>query len=299
MKGARFQWERCPDLPVGVYNAQAVLLERKVYFGGGMQRKETSPPYMYTYDVDDNLWQLLPSPTKRAALAVYHGKVVLAGGITMDGTFTNKVWVLQDDNTWNESLPPIPTARCGASGLADENFLLVAAGVAAPHSHMSDVVEIYDGIQWNATSPLPIKCWNLRSTYLNGYCFLIGGEGQGKSVLYTSIQSLINNATKEQSGWKKLPDVPYSASCTTTFAGTLLAVGGRKIVDGYKEKTSDIFMYFPLTQHWLPMTTMPVCMDCTCAVSLSPHELMVIGGHGSDGGTEYLAQVYKGTLINE
>ena len=298
MKGAKFQWERCPDLPVGVYNAQAVLLERKVYFGGGMQREETLPPYMYTYDVDDNLWQLLPSPAKRAALAVYRGKVVLAGGMIDDDTITNKVWVLQDDNTWNESLPPMPTARYGASGLADENFLLVVAGVA-DHRTLN-VVEIYDGIQWNATSPLPLKCWNLWSTYLNGYCFLIGGEGQDKSVLYSSIQSLINDATKEQLEWKKLPDVPYSASCTTTFAGTLLAVGGRKMDRrGYKEKTSDIFMYFPLTQQWAPMTKMPVCMDCTCAVSLSPHELMVIGGHGNTCNTEYLLRVYKGTLINE
>ena len=298
MKGARFKWEQCPDLPVGVYNAQAVVLERKVYFGGGVQKKETVPPYMYTYDIDDNLWQLLPSPAKRAALVVYHGKVVLAGGMLSDGTVTNKVWVLQDDNTWNESLPPMPTARYAASGLAHENVLVVAAGITE-YVKKSDVIDIYDGIQWNATSPLPIKCWNLWSTYLNGYCFLLGGEGQGMSVLYTSIQSLINDATKRQLGWKKLPDVPYSASCTTTFAGTLLAVGGRKIVNRNKEKTSAIHMYFPLTQQWAPMATMPECMDCTCAVSLSPHELMVIGGHGNTADTEYLPQVYKGTLINE
>ena len=281
---------------MGVYNAQAVVLERKVYFGGGMQQKETVPPYMYTYDIIDNLWQLLPSPTKRAALAAYRGKIVLAGGMISNNTITNKVWVLQDDNTWSESLPPMPTARSRASSLAHENVLVVAAGITATKT---DVVEIYDGIQWNATSPLPIKCWNLWSTYLNGYCFLLGGEGQGTSVLYTSIQSLINDATKKELAWKKLTDVPYSASCTTTFAGTLLAVGGRKIVNRCKVKTSDIHMYFPLTQQWAPMATMPECMDCTCAVPLSPHELMVIGGHGNDAHTEYLLKVYKGTLVNE
>ena len=189
---------------MGVYNAQAVVLERKVYFGGGVQKKETVPPYMYTYDIDDNLWQLLPSPTKRAALVVYHGKVVLAGGMLSDGTVTNKVWVLQDDNTWNESLPPMPTARYAASGLAHENVLVVAAGITA-HRCMLDVVEIHDGIQWNATSPLPVKCWNLWSTYLNGYCFLLGGEGQGMSVLYTSIQSLINDATMQETAGLEEP----------------------------------------------------------------------------------------------
>ena len=68
---------------------------------------------------------------------------------------------------------------------------------------------------------------------------------------------------------------------------------------GCKEKTSDSHMYLPLTQEWVPMATMPVCIDFTCAVSLSPHELMVIGGHGDDADTEYFPRVYKGTLINE
>jgi len=29
------QWQRCADLPVGTYNAQAVILGDKVYVGGG------------------------------------------------------------------------------------------------------------------------------------------------------------------------------------------------------------------------------------------------------------------------
>ena len=186
MKGARFKWERCPDLPVGVYNGQAVALERKVYFGGGVQEKETVPPYMYTYDIDDNLWQLLPSPAKRAALAVYRGKVVLAGGMISNNTVTNKVWVLQDDNTWSESLPPMPTARYAASATSSNNFLIVAG--MANVSCASDMVEIYDGKQWMAMSPLPRTWCNSWSTSLNGYCFLFC-----QGVLYTSIQ---DDATK-------------------------------------------------------------------------------------------------------
>ena len=66
MKGATFQWQRCSDLPIKyAYNACAVLLEKKVYFASEIE-VETVPPYMYTYDIDDNLWQLLPSPARRA-----------------------------------------------------------------------------------------------------------------------------------------------------------------------------------------------------------------------------------------
>ena len=218
-KQSTFHWQRCSDLPVYAYDAQVVLLEKKVYFASEM---ETSPQYMYTYDVGNNLWQLLPSPAKRAALAVYGGKVVLAGGMIDDNTITNKVWVLQDDNTWNESLPPMPTARYGA------NFLIVVAG-SVNVGHSSNTVEIYDGKQWMTLSHPTKIFYTPWSTCLNGFCFLLQ---RNRSVLYTSIQSLINDTTN---GWKKLP------FCSTIFAGTLLVVGG------------SIHMYYPLAQQWVSL----------------------------------------------
>ena len=45
------QWQRCADLPVGTYNAQAMILGDKVYVGGGTLKFPTeSPPYIYVYD---------------------------------------------------------------------------------------------------------------------------------------------------------------------------------------------------------------------------------------------------------
>ena len=278
MKGGTFQWQRCSDLPIKYAdNAQAVLLEKKVYFASEMEM-ETVPPYMYTYDIIDNLWQLLPSPARRAALAVYHGKVVLAGGLISNSTVvTDKVWVLQDDNTWNESLPPMPTARYAASATSSNNFLIVVAGIP----NASDIVEIYDGKQWMTMSPLPMKCSNPLSTCLNGYCFLFC---QGKSVLYTSIQDDATKGPIKQLGWKKLPDTPHSTTSITTFAGTLLAVG------------TNIHMYYPLAQQWvsLRLDLMPI-KYYTCIVSLSSRELMVIGRQSR----ENFLQVYKGTLVSK
>ena len=280
MKGATFQWQRCSDLPIKhAYNAQAVLLEKKVYFQSVIE-VETVPPYMYTYDIDDNLWQLFPSPARRAALAVYRGKVVLAGGMLSNDTVTNKVWVLQDDNTWSESLPPMPTARYAASATSGNNFLIVAAGMTNG-SCASDMVEIYDGKQWMAMSPLPRKWWNSWSTSLNGYCFLFC---QCTSVLYTSIQDDATKGSIKQLGWKKLPDTPCSTTGITTFAGTLLAVG------------TSIHMYYPLAQQWVSLRNdlMPV-KYYEYVVSLSSRELMVIGKENR----ENCLQVYKGTLVSK
>ena len=112
---------------------------------------------------------------------MYHAKVVLAGGIS-DSTVTDKVWVLQEDNTWNESLPPMPTAWYEAA--TSSNHFLVSAGMANVIC-ASNIVEIYDGKQWMTMSFLPINCFNPWCTCLNNYCLFC----QGKSVLCISIQN--------------------------------------------------------------------------------------------------------------
>ena len=43
-KQSTFHWQRCSDLPVYAYDAQVVLLEKKVYFASEIEM-ETVPPY--------------------------------------------------------------------------------------------------------------------------------------------------------------------------------------------------------------------------------------------------------------
>ena len=86
------QRQRCADLPVGTYNAQAVILGDKVYVGGGTLKFRTeSPPYIYVYDTTKDMWQLLASPCNNGALAVYCDQLVVAGG-TLSRVATSKVW---------------------------------------------------------------------------------------------------------------------------------------------------------------------------------------------------------------
>lgn len=74
-----------------------------------------------------------------AALTVYHGKVVQAGG-----WLTSKVWVLQDNKAWNKSLLPCLL-------LLLFNLLTVTAGVANVGC-ASDIVKIYGWKQWVTVS---------------------------------------------------------------------------------------------------------------------------------------------------
>ena len=288
---ASMQWQRCADLPVGTYNAQAVILGDKVYVGGGALKFPTeSPAYIYVYDTTKNTWQLLASPCSWGALAAYQNQLVVAGGCLRSHYVTNKVWVLDEkEQEWAESIPPMPTARYDATAMGIDDYLTVLGG-----SYMN-IVEIYDGHKWMKTDPLPVNCNNPWSVYHNGFCFIMGGERQNNSVFYTSFESLIEK-TKDPSAqpsvWRKLPDVPYTASSPAIFGGSLVAIGGH--LGAQKQKT--IHMFLPVTRSWIQIAEMPIAVDCTCAVGLPWGELMVIGGHMKGEEQELIHEVHKASL---
>ena len=284
------QWQRCADLPVGTYNAQAVILGDKVYVGGGTLKFRTeSPPYIYVYDTTKDMWQLLASPCNNGALAVYRDQLVVAGG-TLSGVATSMVWVLDEkEHEWTEGIPPMPTARRDATAMGIDEYLTVPGGFC------EDIVEIYDGHQWMKTDPLPVRCHNLWSVYHTGFCFIMGGEGQRNSVFYASFESLIEktkNPSAQPPAWKKLPNVPYTASSPAIFGGSLLAIGGHN----GPQKQKAIHMFLPITRSWIQVAEMPIAVDCTCAVGLPWGELVIIGGHKKGEVQEFIHEVYKANL---
>ena len=134
----------------------------------------------------------------------------------------------------------------------------------------------------------------MTSTSHDGHYYLMGGDVQGTSVFYTSLQSLADKATQhpptsptntdQPSVWKTLPNTPHEWSSTTIFGGGLVAVGG-------DPNQSSLHLYSPLTQSWLPAGEMPVGVHNTCTVTLPTGEMMVIGGRTRD--TYYSPLVYK------
>ena len=236
-----------------------------------------------------------------SALTTYHDQLVLVGGLEAPtDQITNKLWTLhEDERTLTQTLPPMPTTRWGATAVSTDNHLIVAGGWDCT---VLDVVEVYNGQWWMMADPLPKKCCFMKSTYHNGYYYLIGGDSQNKSMFYAHLQSLIENATQypptspryseQQSAWKALPDVPNKWSSSTIFGGTLVAVGGE---DQERKKCSLLYMYSPPTNSWLQVGEMPVAANSTCTITLPTGEMMVIGGRIMD--TSRSCLVYKARLI--
>ena len=150
------------------------MLKNKVYFGGGATGNGTTEAKLCIHTPTADTWATLPSPTRRSALTTYHSQVVLVGGIAAS-TATNQLWVLQEDErTWTQPLPAMPTARFAASAISHHNHLIVAGGRDS-NGWMTNVVEVYDGRQWMKTDPLP-QCSYMKTTIHNGNYYLMGAH---------------------------------------------------------------------------------------------------------------------------
>ena len=265
--------------------AQAVVLNNKVYVGGGYTGNNTTAANIYTYDPTMDTWETLQSPTRCSAFTTYHNKLLLVGGLeTSTGQETNQLWVFEEgEQTWTQPLLPMPTSRWGASAVSYQDYLIVAGGRNS--DGLLNTVEVFDGQQWVAADQLPKRCSFMQSTSHDGHYYLMGGDYQGTSVFYTSLQSLVEKATQhpptspsntdQLSVWKTLTDTPHRHSSTTIFGGALVAVGG-------DPNQSSLHLYFPLTQSWLPALEMPLGVQYTCTVTLPTGEMMVIGGETRD-----------------
>ena len=261
-------------------DAQAVVLNHKVYIGGGYTRTHTTSANIYTYDPTMDTWETLQSPTRCSALTSYHNKLLLVGGWASTGQVTNQLWVFEEgEQTWTQPLPPMSTSRRGASAVSYQDYLIVAGG--CNNDGLLNTVEVFDGQQWVAADQLPKRCGFMQSTSHDGHYYLMGGDPPGTSVFYISLQSLVEKATQhpptspsntdQLSVWKTLTNTPHENSSTTIFGGALVAVGGYP-------RQSSLHLYFPLTQSWLPAGEMPLGVQYTCTVTLPTGEMMVIGG---------------------
>lgn len=73
------EWKES-EMPVGVYNSQAVVLGSKVYIGGGSMSPGPSS-ILLVYDFTKDSWEKLDTPTEWYALTTYHSQLVLIGGV--------------------------------------------------------------------------------------------------------------------------------------------------------------------------------------------------------------------------
>lgn len=273
-------------MPLGMSDAQAVLLRNKVYIGGGACDlfAESPASLLFRYDFTDDSWDLLlETPTEGYVLTTYNSQLVLVGGKDpTTGKISNQLWVMDEQQWdpeqqyWAQPLPPMTTKCSRASAVSVDHHLIVAGGLNDKLDRLN-VVQVYDGHQWKKAQPLPKAGHCMKSSVLNGVWYLAGGDEQGKEVIYTSLFSLIATTSSDNVFvWKKLPNVPLEWATPVKIGKNLATVGGNFF-------SSAIYVYFYPTNSWVYVEDLPVACHSTCTVVLPTGELLAVGGETERG----------------
>ena len=278
-----------------IRGAQCVLLQDKIYLGGGETLSLENNASLFISSTDLNSWSQVATPTRYYGLTTYHSQVVLVGGREPDTIMaTNKLWTLKGGTNWQPSLPPMPTSRYFSSALntGSPECLVVSGGTASGGDEVN-VVEILKDNEWSSVQPLPKACSHLKSTLHKGRLYLMSGHEQGPSVFHCKLESLLNeDYTQEMSHssglWSEL-QTHLELSSPSSFANQLISTGG---LLSYAH-SSEICAYSPHTLSWLHVGDVPIKLYNTATIVLPTGELVMLGGYGE---SEMSNMVFKASL---
>ena len=276
----------------------SVVAQGRVYVGGGATDKGEDDHTVMLYEQGAG-WRTLPRYQYcRFAMAVLQDQLTLVGGqdpSTRKVTNQIAVW---DSRQWTQPYPPMPTPHHSPAVVAYIKWLMVAGGSGDIYFHCLSTVEIMDTTnkQWFTTTPLPVRCRDMRSAIVGEECYFMGGftdqsNKPNKQVFHVSISAITSQAPSQSTispvQWHTLPDTPLALSAALALHGSLLAVGGRRSTE---DPSSAIHLYQPGSGQWVKVGDLPTARDsCSCTL-LPSGEILVAGGFTSQG-SSYISRV--------
>ena len=279
------RWRRHSDLPWGVRYPHCVMVEEKLYIGGG-----GGGPYS---DDERTVWQyesdrwvrLERYQYWRFAMAAVKKKLTLVGGRGRDPSgwrVTNEIAVWERkgvSHQWTHPYPPMPTPRRSPAVATHNQWLVVAGGCDVCYNDLAAVDLLNtDTRQWLSTTPLPVKCSHVTTAIVQDKLYLVGGSLT--TTLVVSLPDLVStDSANTAKSWRTLSSPPLERSAAITLHGALLAVGGCHGND----RSTAIHAYQPDRNNWKQVGELPTARsECACTL-LPSGELLVAGGYDSNG----------------
>jgi len=264
-------------------NSHSVVLQEKVYIGGGEAETDEKACTVMVYDPHGEEWNTLPKYKARSfGMAAINNQLVVVGGRNPStGRKCKQVAVWDPESKqWVHCYPAMRTARHNLVAAAYDKWLMAAGGLG-DHDYV-DEVEILDttSSQWYSTIPLPVKCDRMRSAVIQDQWYLVGGfevDTRIRNMFSVSLSELISSGiTQEYKLWNILPDAPLGRCTVVALNGSLLAVGGRS--DDTAKYRSVIYHYQPESEEWVKAGDLPTARAWSACIALSNQELLVAGG---------------------
>ena len=283
----QLSYSQCSEAPVKMSSGQAVTINGKVYYGGGICDDNDDLYCVHCYDPPQDVWSTLPRlPVYYFGLGEVKGELVAVGGMDSSFSASNVVHVFNKGRNWKRSIPPMPTARDSPAVVSLPTHLIVVGGdMDAGDSVITDIVEIYNisTSQWSETDRLPYACMDQRGIVYNNTVYLMGGSNDNSlnKVCAAQVDKLISadrqddgSANKTDSLWNTISNTPSYRPSPVTISDTLFVVGGK---DSGKA-TQRIYAYSSSMDSWLYVGDLPSPIADPATVSLSPTQCLVIGG---------------------
>ena len=280
--------ETCADLPIPLYNGQAVLLMGKVYIGGYEQPGNEYPNAIYQYDPITDHWDCYAhAPTGCFALAVFRNQLTVVGGVVLTtNRLSSSVHSFNNSLTTEKWSTLNETMSCGkkcAVAVGFAGYLLVAGGIDEEEK-VIDILEIYhdETSQWHSILPsVPLRgTKNIKTTFAQASWYLLTGETDEKDILHRfPVTYLLENLASSNicsSPWKLLPATVNTKSTIGVLCEHLLTVGGRTHPDS--PPSSLIHCLAETEDHWTDVSQLPRGVEQATSIALSKNCLLIIGG---------------------
>ena len=300
--GAQLIWKERPKIPIPMFQVNAVVIETKVYVGGGNTKER-----FHSYDLNYYKWEeLSPSPVTNYGLVVFNNKPLAIGGITKQKSTSDIAHTFNaQSNEWTieTTIPSMITARHSLTTFSFESFIITCGGIDA--QGIADVVEVFqiNSRQWTTCSKLPFASYCMTATIIHGTAYLFGGCNDRRrqselpiftdSAIYADILSLVKSEQEQTFPWTRFPSIKCPGSSGANSGGCLLALGG--IGKRFQVTKSKLCIFSQLRNEWDILSNMPG-KDCYAptAVTLPNGNLLLIGGAGSP--CTPLTDVYEGEI---
>ena len=228
----------------------AVYLNGKIFVGERWSYRQ----FLCVFNVVSRTWSKLPFQDSCKMYGftstTSNSKVHTIGGTwRKDGKeekYSNKVFSLDDDFKWCNTLPPLNIGRVHATSTSLDSFILVAGGFGR-NGRLSSV-EVLNSSQpsstWWEICDLPVKSYLMQCTVTHDQLFIGCGLCTAYTV-YTSKLSAVKeslnvdedseSSVSPESFWQSLPKTPLVYSGLVSVNNCLLTVGGD---DGLKFQSS-------------------------------------------------------------
>ena len=295
LKLSHLYWREEPDVLERMWDPTAVYLNGKIFVGERLDYRQ----FLCVFNVVSRTWSKLPlhdsCEMSGFTLAISNSKVHTIGGAwRKDGKeekYSNKVFSLDDDLKWCNTLPPLNIGRREATSTSFDIFILVAGGIG--RNGFLSSVEVLNSSQssstWWKICDLPVKSDLMQCTVTHDE-LLIGCGGGTEYTIYTSKLSAVKeslnvedseSSVSPESFWQSLPKTPLGWSGLISVNNCHLTVGGRD--DGGKLHSS-VHLYDCFKKTWSKVSDIRKSRH-TPAVVVSTFEntqqLFVLGGFGA------------------